>query len=177
MEIIVFSCYWHNVILAAEQNTAGIVSRTGTAVDCPSPSSPWAANQQPQLFSTSGWRKQHGNTRRPRNTGYHSRTALTMNTFAAPEPRCSLHLSWLCLPSNDPQLSVPAVSKFPGSVHLFPPFSWISLWADGDLGVKPRYDMWILLCSLCYSCILPIKPLLLPSPARKMRSHEKDNQT
>lgn len=121
---------WHGCWL---QSTVGIVSRTGTAVGCPSPSSPWAANQQPQLFSTLGWRKQHGNARRPGNTGYHSKTALTMHTFVGPEPRCSLHPSWLCLPSNDPQLSVPAGVK----VH-----SWLGQCTFSHL--SPESPYWLM---------------------------------
>lgn len=94
---------WHGCRL---QNTVEIVSRTGTAVGCSSPSSPRAAKQQPQLSSTSSWRMQHGDAKRPGNTGHHSRIAVYLLDQSP-----GIHPSWLCSPSNNPQLSVPAGFK------------------------------------------------------------------
>lgn len=98
--------------------------------------------------------------------------------FVGPEPRYSPFLALLTLQ----QPPVECSSRFQGSlltgpVHFIPPFSWILLLADGDSGLKQIYFIWILSCSLCSSCILSIKPVLLQFPSRKMRSHGKDNQT
>lgn len=137
---------WHGCRL---QSTVGIVSRTGTAVAYPSP---WAANQKPQLFSTSGWRMQHGDARRPGNTGYHSRIALIIYIFDGPEPRCSPFLALLTLQKPPVKCS----SRFQGSlltpsVHFIPPFSWNLLLADGDSGLKQR----LLLCESCHAPSAP----------------------
>lgn len=90
-------------------------------------------------------------------------------------------LSFADLPTT-PQLN--ALSGSTGSVHFIPPSPWLPSLADGDWGLqqswglKQRCYMWILSSSsLCCSSILPIKPFLLPSPVRNMRSHGKDNQT
>lgn len=167
---------WHGCRL---QDTVGIVSRTGTAVGCSSPSSPWAAKQQPQPFFTSGWRMQYGDARRPGNPGYHSGIALIKHTFIC-WTRAQVFTFLALLTVQQPLVKCSSRfqgSLLTGSVHVIPPFSWILWLADGDSGLKQRYYKWILSCSLCSSCIPSIKPVLLPSPARKWRSHGKHNQT
>lgn len=172
---------WHGCRL---QSTGCIVPRAGIAVGCPSPSSlSCSSKPAPQLWSTTGLSKQHGDARRPGNTGGHSGFALIMHASVGAEPRCSLHLPWLCWPANNPPVKYSTglqASLSTGSVHFIPPSLWLPSLPDGDWGLKQSWGlkqrryMWILsLSSLCCSSILPVKPFLLPSPARNMRSHGK----
>lgn len=151
------------------------------------PLCPVAVNQATQLSSTAGLNEQHGDARRPGNTGGHSGFAPVMRAFLGADPKRLLHLPRLCWPTNNPPVKCSTrlqASLWTGSVHFIPSSPWLPSLADGDWGLKQswrlkqRCYMWILPpSSLCCTSILPIKPFLLPSPARNTRSHGKDNQT